>query len=274
MADNITENTQSTPTEQPTHSRWNFLKTMGSKFGRRTEGHKQQPQTESSALVKTAREQLIDKVLSEGLLSSATIQNQGGKFLGSIDNKPLSVVMGRALKPKREYRDEKHFQNAIAQALYWGSNSCLPVVTERPGEGSEERLLFRSTQAERDRISERVFASFLVVTKSEPDIYYFDKDEGQTKPQDFVALIFPEQVLREYDPDSTRIKNQNVKSVTRTVSRSLEMGDPIPMPDYEGAIREVIQELDSPIWIHAVRLPVSSDLTQSPTPKVEPQTTL
>ncbi len=261
MADNITENAQPASTEQPVHPRWGFLKKISSRFGGKSEGSRYQPQTETPALIKTARQQIIDSVLSEGLLSRPAMKNQGIEFLGSIDKDGVPNIMGRAIKPKREYRDEKDFQNALEQALYWGDNSCLPVVAERPGESWQEKILFRSTQTDRDRISGRVFASFLVITKSGPDTAYFTKDESQTKPQDFAALIFPDQILREYDPDSTKLNGKNVKSVNKTVNRSLLMGDPITVPDYEEAIKEVLEELDSPIWIHAVRLPVSEDLS-------------
>ncbi len=265
MADNITDKPTSISTERSNHPRWDFLKRF-----KKIRERSPQVIKETPAELKAARAKIIDSVLSQGLLASSTVNDQGGEFFGSIDNKPIPNVMGRTLKPKEDYRDQADFESALAQALYWGDNSCLPVVVERAGEGSEERHLFRSTQAEKDRISERVFASFLVITNSEGEPR-FDKSEDQTRPQDFIAILFPDQVLRDYDPDLTKTGNQNVKSVTGTVSRGLEMGDPIPVPDYESGIKKVLEETKTPIWIHAVRLPVAHDLAQAPLKATTPQ---
>jgi hypothetical protein len=44
---------------------------------------------------------------------------------------------------------------------------------------------------------------------------------------------------------------------------SLFMEDPILMPDYESAIKKIVTNSDEAIFIHAVRLPVESDLQQT-----------
>lgn len=219
---------------------------------------------ESLSPVKEARHQSIDKIITMGLKSSDTLSKQGDQFLGSIDKAPQPVVFGRLLKPESQYRDQTHFQNAVDQALYTGDDSCLPVVTERPGESSVDRHLVKSTRQEREKISDRVCSSFLVVCKSEPnnlpEAYSLTRTEDQTTPENFSYLVFPEQILKDYEPNKITDKGIKVKSVSKTVDRSLLMGDRIKMPDYEGAVKEISRELNSPIWIHAVRLPSSADI--------------
>src|SRR3989344_176668 len=100
MADNITDKSTTVVTEQPNHPRWDFLKRF-----RRTGEQTPQARKEIPAEVKTARAKIIDGVLSQGLLASSTVNDQGGEFFGSIDNKPIPSVMGRTLKPKEGYRD-------------------------------------------------------------------------------------------------------------------------------------------------------------------------
>ncbi len=240
---------------------WDFLKTFGTKLKNRTEA-KPHVYPESPALVQEARNQLIDKILTGGLKSSETVVQEGGQFLGSIDKESMPYIFGRDLKPVDQYHDQATFRRALDQVLYMGDSSCLPVVTERPGESAVQRHLVRSTKAERDEISRRASSSFLVVCKSNSNSDYA-RTEDQTKPGDFAYVVFPEQVLSEYGADKLAQKGLKIASVSRVVKRSLLMGDPVDIPDYEGALEEIVQELNSPIWVHAVRLPLKEDLEKS-----------
>lgn len=246
MADIIHESPASLPNEQSS-SRWNFLKTAKERWTRKTS-------PETPVFVKAARVKLIDNILKQGLLASKTVVAQGGDFLGSIDNEGNPVVFGRVLKPQGQYVDAEIFQNAVNQALYSGDNSCLPVVTERPGESSETRYYLDPRI-----VAQRAQASFLVVCQSEPDAL-LQREEQQTTPQDFSYLIFPRQVLADYDQEALARTGIKVKVVDHMVQRSLLGGKKVAVPDYEAAVKEILTELKSPIWMHAVRLPTAEDL--------------
>ncbi len=231
----------SSSSDQPTHSRWDFLK------------RREQPVT-----VLDARRQLIDTIMTEGLHSSASLKQRGREYLGSIDRKTLPFIFGRILLPPDRYKHGATLQRALEHALYTSDNSVLPVITERPGESTVDRQLIKSTPTERDKISRRATGSFLVVCNASPNDD-MTRTEDETTLDKFSYILMPQEVLDDYNVDTITGKGVRVKSVG-TVERSLLRGDRVKVPDYEGALKDVIKELDTPVWIHGVRLPVEEDL--------------
>lgn len=237
-----------------TNSRWRFLKDFKKRWEKSPV-----PQAETPPEVQEARNSLIDKILKEGLKSSQELTRQGGDFFGSHDKNPNQSLYGRVLQPKESYRNPQQFQNAVDQVLYTGDNSCLPVVVERPWESAVDQYLFQAPKAEKDRFSEKAASSFLVITKA-TGINTFDIDSNEVKPEDFISVIFPQQILSDFNPEKMKQLGIPFQSVSQDVKRRLMGGDEISVPDYETTIKTLVTQVNSPIWIHAVRLPVAKDL--------------
>lgn len=222
--------------------------------------HKEKKETLDS--VKDVRAKIIDSILIQGLKSSAILQKEGTGFLGSVESIPLETLYGRVLKPIGEYRDGHVFKNAVTQALYNTDNSCLTVIVERHGESLNDIGFYKYVPGLKEKLSQRANASFLVVTAADSSSWgTYNPREGQTRPEDFIAVIMPDKIFRDYDPDLTKTNKFRIIPVTKQIKRGLYgySKDPLRVPDYEQAIQMLAQELNTTLWIHGVRLPTGED---------------
>ena len=204
---------------------------------------------------------IIDDVLINGLKSARTLFGEGRLYLASADLPVNGFISG--------YR--VYFRYQIKEALYESVDSIFPVVSERKGEKRNDGIYAsKINRSEKEILQKKMWSSFLVVsqlsTRTGSVVISGRETVNRIYPEQFSWLIFPEDVWGEYS--QTRIPGQELTIPTKIVTRSIRRKIPsglkphlFELPDYETALKEVFAELDQPIWVHAVRLPIAEDLT-------------
>jgi len=206
-----------------------------------------------------ARNNIIESIVTKGLVSGASLvsEMETGAFT-SVDQADNEQVFGRTLLSPEQYRNEQHYIQSLAHLLYMTDNSVIPVLTERRGKSKEDNVLVKATVEEKNKISDRIWSSILVISKGSNQA---DELTRTSVPRDDIqCLLIPSNILEEYGDDKLARLGIPYKPVSAEIFRSLFHGDKISVPDYETAISEVLQETGESIWIHGVRLPTEADL--------------
>lgn len=246
-----------------------FFEKVASKFQpKKTEQEKPSPE------LTAARSHIISSILVNGLKSSATLSEKTNGYFGSIDKQTWHEVHGRSFYPLAQspnnafkspkYTRQRAYDWNFHMGLYDGDNSILPVVAERPSEGSEDRSSMSYSSSGKLELQNRLLASIMVAyhvgTDSSPDGTHVTRPENELTADQIAYLFIPEQIFTEFFADPSHTTDKPIKIVRGTVKRSIRGGESIEVPDYEQAIKDTIEGTGQPLWVHGVRLPTQQDL--------------
>lgn len=224
----------------------------------------QEPAEDPPALVQW-RARIIDSVLTNGLKPASLLQLEG--YLGSVDRRPDTRVLGWLLKPIRFMLAHPYqiWDHDLRAALYeFASSSILPVISERPREAKN----FLRTIIEREKFVKRASASFLAVCGKDPrgKIVVDNGPRSQIEERQQVLssallyVVFPKPILEEYLSIHSILGIKiPFKTAYGIVTRSIE-GQEVEILDYETPLNEIVNEVKGPIWVHGIRLPTEEDL--------------
>ncbi len=220
------------------------------------------------------RAEIITSVLSRGLFSANYLSNRKSfQYMGSKDRKPVSNVDGvfvpnyNHLMARSGGEEDFILSYEIGGSLYDHDFGVLPVVAERPNED-----IYSVEEADLKRIiSERANASFLLTCFA--DESWIAKRMRRVSTDFFNKVVFLSEIWNESNSrlGLQRLFAQFPLNTVEYVSKTLliNVGQDeikeleVTVPDYESVIREMMLEnRNQDIWIHGVRLPVSSDLVK------------
>lgn len=239
---------------------------------------------ETGKIVGVSRMETVDSVLNNGLLSPKTLSERRINFISSFGHYSRELtpfVHGRALFsescPRQAYTPDDHVED-LPSALYKNQFSIFPVISERIRDkfsfmklvnckdSIEKREIINWTMTMKENLEERMGASFLVVcqfNESFQPLALHTNGKEQVSPQEFVYLIFPKSVWNDY----RNVKGAKadvkipIKIATQSVIRTIAgLQEQFALPDYESALKQILIEIDQPIWVHAVRLPTEEDV--------------
>ena len=214
------------------------------------------------------RSEIINDVISNGLKPSVILKNEGKPYLPSFDGKPMPFVSGVTFSPQTDYLDKDAFLKDLRGELYFGPNSILPVIAERRNYPYWGWVDYKWSDYDvlDSIVSQRTKSSFLVVCDLDDFETIFVM--GKVLPNKFLYLVFPKNIISEFN----QITNEGASTsvLTKIVDQEIEadmfghfgLQKIIKVPDYEGAILEILEERAKPIWVHGVRLPTEEDLVQ------------
>lgn len=204
-----------------------------------------------------ARMDIIDSVLSRGLLPKSFLEQTQISHLGSMDESNPGLKFRTGSVESASLYDG---DNGYEDTLYDSAFAVLPVICER-GYGNHYR---KRTQPEEEKrvIEERAAASFVVV---------FEGSNMMTGVPlaNIRFFIFPESIYKQY----TIVKGGGIQTsipiivVTNSIERRIRGSRPVTVPNYEAALKttEKILTKDNKrrvtdFRIHGVRLPTTEDL--------------
>ena len=210
-----------------------------------------------SAEIVEARNQIIESIATNGLVSSAMLVSKyETQSFTSVDPSDNRVVFGRALRPASDYKDKQDFINSLAHLLYMTDNSIIPVITERRGQSKEDSYLFKASKESKRLMSERIWSSILVVCQGSKEQELTRESVNLTE---ILYLLIPADIVQGFGEEALLQLGVPFKTITAETYRSLFHGDPISMPDYETALSQIVEEINASVWVHGVRLPAESD---------------
>lgn len=218
--------------------------------------------SEISLILQEWREGIIRSVLTEGLKPGSVLSSEGKNCLLSEDDRPSSLVHGRVFNGR---------SRSLAGVLYSGGSSPLLVISEREGLETWYRLgRWQSLSEEEISNIEKRFSSSLLV------LCYLDRIRENLKnfgkalgPENFLRMVFPAVIYDQLSPD-TKVaiaeSEVDIDVVRGFIMREIPDDGEFPnaprfrVPNYEKALRRMMNELDEPLWVHGVRLPIGEDV--------------
>lgn len=208
------------------------------------------------------RAKIIDDIVSQGLLSAKTLHEQGRKYYGSFDDKPINLLSGYEISNRYQ-----SVEKDINMVLYMRSvvGGILEVILERPDErlfsgDVGNRLKNWSKRLTHGKIyEERLQSSFLVIAKGMGG--HGLKGSLDVPVDDIKYLVIPVGIWQEYQRTSENAANLNipVKVVKDYINRTVAEIPFLTIPNYEDALKEIFDEIGY-LWVHGVRLPTVEDL--------------
>jgi len=229
---------------------------------------------EQTAQVVTRRQEIIDSVLTRGLVPGINISKGRKRYFGSGDSRNNRYVYGNTLHPIRHYKfyykdkAEEIFHHELDYALYASVDSTLPVMMERK---EEDSFWVHPANPKRNLPSQdisflerRISSCFLVIAE-----YDYDTMGGslrrKVKPESFHCLVFPQEIWEEYQSRG-KVPQTPVLVTSGSIYRPIlgqELYKSMKVPDFETPILEVLGEKvlqkTGGIWISGVRLPIIED---------------
>lgn len=230
---------------------------------------------EKETQVMTRRQEIIDSVLTRGLISGINISKGRKRYFGSGDSRNNRYVYGNTVHPiwyyKFYYKDkaEEILHHELDCALYASVDSTLPVMMERREEDSFwVHLSSPKKHLPSEDISlleRRISSCFLVIAE-----YDYDTGGGslrrEVKPESFHCLIFPQDIWEKYQRVGGKVPQTPVLVTSGSIYKRIlgqESYKSMKVPDFETPILEVLGEKvlqnTGGIWISGTRLPIIED---------------
>ena len=175
----------------------------------------------------------------------------------------------------------KKAAEGYSKALYETTSSVFPVMTERPWIKPETQFNPGGNEAYRNLrqgdCEQSMANSILVVTKlgkvlegpgqSTHQLTALGgevKAVGQVPISEVERIIVPENmravVEQAFPEELIRERCQFVGSVEKNISTMKWNDAPMEVPDYESALRQIVEEAPDAYWIHGVRLKLPNDI--------------
>jgi hypothetical protein len=202
---------------------------------------------------------ILDSVASQGLLAHDLLVDKEGGAFPSADEKARDFVAGVYLEPPVT----EEFKRRLRSGLYAGAESVFPVILERPGETRHYRNSVPKVTDEiiKSECERRAAASFVVVCNStDPD----RNRQSHISPEQFTHVLMPPAVYDLYAqsqttrfPSATKVVVVDTK-VDQVIEDGIHME--LALPDYEGALTQIIDSEQRSVFVHAVRLPLDDEI--------------